>query len=63
MIGLAAGNAADLDSARYIHEHSSGLADVVGGSNGYCGEDYLCTGVEVYDGPTGLGTPRGTSAL
>jgi subtilase family serine protease len=62
MIGLA-GNAADLDSARYIYEHSSGLADVVGGSNGYCGEDYLCTGVEGYDGPTGLGTPRGTSAL
>jgi subtilase family serine protease len=62
MIGLA-GNAADLDSARYIYDHSSGLADVVDGSNGYCGGDYLCNGVEGYDGPTGLGTPRGTSAL
>ena len=33
--------------------------DVVGGSNGYCGGDYLCTGVKGYDGPTGLGTPKG----
>lgn len=33
--------------------------DAVGGSNGYCGGDYLCTGVKGYDGPTGLGTPKG----
>jgi hypothetical protein len=40
-----------------------GLTDVVGGSNGSCGGSYLCTGVAGYDGPTGLGTPNGTSAL
>ncbi|MGA8113877.1 MAG: S53 family peptidase, partial [Actinocatenispora sp.] len=33
--------------------------DVVGGSNGFCGGDYLCTGVKGYDGPTGLGSPKG----
>jgi len=62
MIGLA-GNASALDSARYIYSHRDGLADVVGGSNGYCGRDYLCNAKVGYDGPTGLGSPRGTSAL
>ncbi|HEY3502689.1 MAG TPA: S53 family peptidase [Actinocatenispora sp.] len=33
--------------------------DAVGGSNGYCGGDYLCTGLKGYDAPTGLGTPNG----
>jgi hypothetical protein len=36
---------------------------VAGGSNGFCGDDYLCTGVRGYDAPTGLGTPNGTSAF
>jgi subtilisin family serine protease len=62
MIGLA-GNARDLTTARFIYKHRSGLADVVGGSNGYCGGDYLCQGKVGYDAPTGLGSPRGTSAL
>ena len=62
MIGLA-GNARDLDSAGHIYTGSSGLADVVGGSNGSCGGSYLCTAVTGYDGPTGLGSPRGTGAL
>jgi subtilase family serine protease len=62
MIGLA-GNAAALTTARFIYQHRTGLADVVGGSNGYCGGDYLCRGKVGYDAPTGLGSPRGTSAL
>jgi subtilisin family serine protease len=33
--------------------------DAVGGSNGYCGGDYLCTGLPGYDAPTGLGSPNG----
>lgn len=37
--------------------------DAVGGTNGYCGGDYLCTGVEGYDAPTGLGTPKGTTGF
>jgi subtilase family serine protease len=62
MIGLA-GNSDQLDTPRYLYWHRSGLADVVGGSNGYCGGDYLCNGRKGYDGPTGLGSPRGVSAL
>lgn len=62
MIGLA-GNADQLGDASYIYAHASGLKDVVGGSNGFCGGDYLCTGKKGYDAPTGLGSPRGLSAL
>jgi subtilase family serine protease len=62
MIGLA-GNPSSLDSARYLYRHPDGLLDVVGGSNGYCGHDYLCTAKVGYDGPTGLGSPRGLSSL
>ncbi len=62
MIGLA-GNAGELDNASYLYAHRSGLADVVGGSNGFCGGDYLCRAKVGYDAPTGLGSPLGTSAL
>jgi subtilase family serine protease len=37
--------------------------DVTSGSNGSCGGSYLCTGTVGFDGPTGLGTPNGTSAF
>jgi subtilase family serine protease len=37
------------------------LFDVTSGSNGNCGGTYLCTGATGYDGPTGNGTPNGTS--
>jgi len=65
MIGLA-GNAGSLSTAKYIYDHRSGLRDVVGGNNVIfmdCGGDYLCTALKGYDGPTGLGTPKGVSAL
>ena len=62
MIGLA-GNAPLLSNAHYLYTHAGALRDVVGGSNGFCGGDYLCTGVVGYDGPTGLGTPRGLGGL
>jgi hypothetical protein len=35
------------------------LNDVRSGSNGSCGGSYLCTAKVGYDGPTGMGTPRG----
>ena len=35
------------------------LFDVTEGSNGSCGESYLCTAKKGYDGPTGWGTPDG----
>jgi subtilase family serine protease len=43
--------------------HASSLFDVLTGSNGSCGGSYLCTAGPGYDGPTGLGTPNGTSAF
>ncbi len=60
-IGLA-GNA-DTFTTRHLYRHASGLFDVVGGSNGYCGGDYLCTATPGYDGPTGMGSPNGIGAL
>jgi subtilase family serine protease len=61
VIGLA-GNAAKYDLG-YSYAHALALFDVAGGSNGFCGGDYLCTGVQGYDGPTGLGTPNGAGAF
>ncbi|HYX47576.1 MAG TPA: S53 family peptidase [Sphingomicrobium sp.] len=43
--------------------HVSALYDVTSGSNGSCGGSYLCTGTTGYDGPSGLGTPNGTTAF
>ena len=56
MIGLA-DNAAAVASPSYPYRHRAGLKDIVGGSSGFCGGDYLCTGVKGYDAPTGLGSP------
>ena len=39
------------------------LHDVSGGSNGSCSPSYLCSGKTSYDGPTGLGSPKGTGAF
>lgn len=62
MIGLR-GNADKASVPAYAYAHRKGLKDVVGGSNGYCGRDYLCTGLKGYDAPTGLGSPRGLRSL
>lgn len=39
--------------------YATNLHDITSGSNGNCGGSYLCTAVNGYDGPTGLGTPMG----
>jgi subtilase family serine protease len=39
------------------------LFDVTSGSNGSCSGSYLCTAGANYDGPTGLGTPKGTDGF
>jgi subtilase family serine protease len=44
-----------------LYAEPGAFYDVVGGSNGYCGDDYLCTGLPGYDAPTGLGTPNGVT--
>ena len=43
------------------YANTSGLFDVTSGSNGSC--SYFCTAKSGWDGPTGLGTPNGTSAF
>jgi subtilase family serine protease len=58
-----AGNASSVNAGSFPYSHTGGLFDVVGGSNGTCSPAYLCTAVAGYDGPTGLGTPNGTSAF
>jgi subtilase family serine protease len=49
--------------ARFIYENRRELHDVRAGSNGKCQVAYLCTARAGYDGPTGLGTPRGAGAF
>src|ERR1022692_4922166 len=47
----------------YIYKHTSNLFDVTSGADGSCSPAYLCTGEVGYDGPTGWGTPDGTTAF
>jgi subtilase family serine protease len=55
--------------AQLAYTNAGSLFDVTSGSNGRCvrGKNtsgaYLCTGVWGFDGPTGNGTPTGTSAF
>ena len=58
-----AGNANTVNYGSYPYGHLAGMSDVTGGSNGTCTPPYLCTGGPGYDGPTGLGTPRGVVSL
>jgi subtilase family serine protease len=58
-----AGNAASLVAGSYPYSHTSSLFDITSGSNGSCGGSLLCTAGAGYDGPTGLGTPNGTTAF
>ncbi|GLW69588.1 peptidase S8 [Kitasatospora phosalacinea] len=49
--------------ASFPYAHTSALFDVTTGSNGSCSPTYLCKAGTGYDGPTGLGTPNGTTAF
>ncbi|MEV4197602.1 carboxypeptidase regulatory-like domain-containing protein [Micromonospora globbae] len=46
----------------YRKDKTAGLFDITEGSNGWCG-DLLCNAGPGWDGPTGLGSPNGVSAL
>lgn len=55
-------NSAMANTLPYISP--SNLHDITTGSNGFCKKyKSLCTAVVGFDGPTGLGTPNGTSAF
>jgi subtilase family serine protease len=60
-----AGNARTVDYGSFPYAHANRFFDVTEGSNftpsQVCG--YLCTAGPGYDGPTGLGTPNGTSGF
>ncbi len=43
--------------------HAAALFDITGGSNGSCPTTQWCNAGTGWDGPTGLGTPNGTSAF
>ena len=49
--------------AQYTWGHTSGLTDVTTGSNGTCPTFAWCHAGAGWDGPTGLGTPKGLSAF
>ncbi|MGW7527210.1 putative Ig domain-containing protein, partial [Streptomyces sp. NPDC054783] len=49
--------------AKYPYSHTGNLYDVTSGSNGSCSTSYFCTARSGYDGPTGWGTPNGTTAF
>jgi subtilase family serine protease len=57
-----AGNAATVGGA-YLYSHSADLNDITEGVNGTCKVAYLCAAGSAYDGPTGLGTPKGIAAF
>jgi len=57
-----AGNGGTINDASHIYANTGALNDVTSGSNGSCGS-YLCNGAAGYDGPSGLGSPKGTVAF
>jgi hypothetical protein len=60
---VLAGNATSA-GPEYPYAHTGGLRDITSGSNSLlCFAGYLCTAGSGYDGPTGLGSPKGTSAF
>src|SRR5579863_6058536 len=50
------------DPVESLYSHTSSFNDVTSGSNGFCGAP-LCTAGKGWDGPTGLGTPKGIGAF
>lgn len=54
-----AGNAAQVVSGSYPYSHSSSFFDIQLGDNGTCSPAYFCQAEVGYDGPSGLGSPRG----
>jgi subtilase family serine protease len=64
-----AGNAATVTYGSYPYSHTSSLFDVTSGGNSSGGlfgsscSNYLCNAKAGYDGPTGNGTPNGTTGF
>ena len=56
-------NSTNPSAGAWTWGHKSGLNDVTSGSNGTCSTSVWCHAGTGWDGPTGLGTPNGTSAF
>jgi subtilase family serine protease len=63
VFALAGPPAAGTFPSSYPYAHTGSLFDVTSGSNGSCSPAYLCHAGTGYDGPTGWGTPNGTTAF
>lgn len=50
------------DALGSLYSHASAFNDITSGSNGVCGAP-LCTAGTGWNGPTGLGTPKGIAAF
>jgi subtilase family serine protease len=64
--GIFGASGGAVSAASTIYANSAALFDVTSGSNGTCKpgrKAYFCNGEVGYDGPTGLGTPNGTTAF
>jgi subtilase family serine protease len=61
--GVYANNGGAVNYGSNPYSHTANLNDVTSGSNGTCPFAYWCNGEVGYDGPTGLGTPNGTTAF
>jgi hypothetical protein len=55
-------NAGSLPWTAYAKK-TGGLYDVTSGLNGHCATRVWCSAGSGWDGPTGVGTPNGTSAF
>jgi subtilase family serine protease len=58
---LSGGRSPGTQYGSFPYSNPSFFWDVTGGSNGTCATAYLCQGLPGYDGPTGVGTPNGSS--
>jgi subtilase family serine protease len=61
--GLYANNGGAVSFGSNPYANTPALNDITSGSNGNCGGTYFCTAGAGYDGPTGLGTPKGVTAF
>ena len=63
--GIFANSGATVNYASSLYANTGALNDVTSGSNGTCSGKpaYYCKAQVGYDGPTGLGTPNGTTAF
>lgn len=63
MYAVAGQTGGTTGAAEYAYSHAAKFNDVTSGNNGTCSPSRLCTAGTGWDGPTGLGSPNGLSAL